>query len=208
MMKEKRATKCILYAGILLCFVLMFFFIVPQSDMFLFARDTEPTLRGAALGAYNYGNGRFLGNLIGMFLSHRFVLAFLPLALCLTAMILILSLREGKFHFEFTFWRTLICLPIAMVAIVLFQLLRELRKYPPKLSKQSVWTMEELMALTGKDRKETERIITRILEACFTVDERCILKEGASAVADGAAPAEPVEPAAEEKRDGFSRFDS
>ncbi len=130
------------------------------------------------------------------------------LSLCLTAMILILSLREGKFRFEFTFWRTLICLPIAMVAIVLFQLLRELRKYPPKLSKQSVWTMEELMALTGKDRKETERIITRILEACFTVDERCILKEGASAAADGAATAEPVEPAAEEKRDGFSRFDS
>ena len=87
MMTEKRGLKCLLYAGILLCFVLMFFFIVPQSDMFLFARDTEPTLQSAALGAYSYGNGRFLGNLAGMFLSHYFVLAFLPLSLCLTGMI-------------------------------------------------------------------------------------------------------------------------
>ena len=86
-MTEKRGLKCLLYAGILLCFVLMFFFIVPQSDMFLFARDTEPTLQSAALGAYGYGNGRFLGNLAGMFLSHYFVLAFLPLSLCLTGMI-------------------------------------------------------------------------------------------------------------------------
>ena len=87
MMKESRKIKCLLYAGILLCFVLMYFFIVPQSDIFLFARDTEPTLRSAAVGAYTYGNGRFLGNVIGMFLSHYFVLAFLPLALCLTGMI-------------------------------------------------------------------------------------------------------------------------
>lgn len=87
MMKENRKLNFILYAGILLCFVLMFFFIVPQSDMFLFARDTQPTLQSAALGAYTYGNGRFLGNIIGMYLSHYFVLAFLPLALCLTGMI-------------------------------------------------------------------------------------------------------------------------
>ena len=87
MMKESRRIKCLLYAGILLCFVLMYFFIVPQSDMFLFARDTEPTLRGAALGAYTYGNGRFLGNIAGMLIAHRFIWAFLPLALCLTGMI-------------------------------------------------------------------------------------------------------------------------
>lgn len=97
------------------------------------------------------------------------------LSLCLTAMILLLSLRGGKMHFEFTFWRTLLCLPFSVVAVILYQMLNEIRRYPPKLVKQNVWTIDELMALTGKDRQETERIITRVLEACFVVDASCIV---------------------------------
>ncbi len=97
------------------------------------------------------------------------------LSLCVTAMILLLSLRNGKLHFEFTFWRTLLCLPFSVIAVILYQMLNEIRRYPPKLVKQNVWTIDELMALTGKDRQETERIITRVLEACFVVDASCIV---------------------------------
>jgi len=140
------------------------------------------------------------------------------LSLCLTAMILILSLRDGKMHFEFTLWRTLICLPISMVAVVIFQLLRELKTYPPKLSKQAVWTIEELMALTGKGREETERIITRMLESCFVVDASCILEgeqplaapsaDAASDTEDPSVPSDASESEESAHERGFSKFDS
>ena len=61
-----------------------------------------------------------------------------------------------------------------MVAIVLIQMLREIRTYTKALLKKSTWSIEELMKLTGKDRTETERIISRVLEVSFVVDMSCI----------------------------------
>ena len=43
--------------------------------------------------------------------------------------------------------------------------------------KKHTWTIKELMELTGKDQKETENIISHVLESCFIVDEKKILKE-------------------------------
>ncbi len=91
------------------------------------------------------------------------------------AMILLLFLRDGKLVYEFTLGRTLLSFPLAMLAVILFGLLRELRTYTSKLLKKSVWTIEELMEMTGKDRKETEQIVSHVLESCFTVDMNCIL---------------------------------
>ena len=127
------------------------------------------------------------------------------LSLCLTGMILILGLHGNKLYLEFTLGRTLLSFPLAVIAVVLYQLLRELRTYPTKLLKQNVWTIEELMAITGKNRQETEQIITRVLEACFKVDAECILS-GDPGLPDkdtgGEAP-----PAEEQSHDSFSKFD-
>ena len=127
------------------------------------------------------------------------------LSICLSAMLLILSLRGGKLHFEFTLGRTLLSFPFSIFAVIFYQLLRELRVYPPKLLKQNVWTIEELMELTHKDRKETEQIITRVLEACFTVSAECILS-GDPAFPDrsGVTDTPAEEPSQEEN---FSKFD-
>jgi hypothetical protein len=89
--------------------------------------------------------------------------------------------------------------------VIFYQLLRELRVYPPKLLKQNIWTIDELMALTKKDRKETEQIITRVLEACFTVSAECILSgDPAFPEKNGASEASAEEPSYEES---FSKFD-
>ena len=121
-----------------------------------------------------------------------------------TIILLILSLRDGKLHLEFTLGRTLLSFPFAVFAVIFFQLLRELRVYPPKLLKQNVWTIEELMELTGKGRRETEQIITRVLEACFTVSAECILTgDTATSQQDGSEDAD--DDAVSEN--SFSKFD-
>ncbi len=96
------------------------------------------------------------------------------LGLITTAMMFILFWRQGHFVLEFTLGRTLISFPLAMAAIVLVQMLREIRTYTKALLKKSTWSIEELMKLTGKDRTETERIISRVLEVSFVVDMNCI----------------------------------
>ena len=97
------------------------------------------------------------------------------LSVVLIVMMLILFMRQGKIVYEFTLWRTLLSLPLAIIAIFIIELMRELRTYTSKQAEKPVWTMEELMELTGKDRKHTEQIISHVLESCFTVDARCLL---------------------------------
>ncbi len=89
-------------------------------------------------------------------------------------MMFILFWREGRFVFSFTLGRTIISFPLAMIAVILIQMLREIRTYTKQLLKKSTWTIEELMEMTGKDRKETERIISRVLEVSFVVEMSCI----------------------------------
>ena len=96
------------------------------------------------------------------------------LSIITVIMMFILFWRDGHFVLEFTLGRTLISLPLAMIAIILIQMLREIRTYTKELLKKSTWTIEELMQMTGKDRKETERIISRVLEVSFVVEMSCI----------------------------------
>ena len=86
---------------------------------------------------------------------------------------LILCMEKGVFGVYIELWRVLLCIPLIILATYPLQLLKELRLYVPKLAGKAEWNIDELMALTGKDRRETERIITRCLESAFVVDSSC-----------------------------------
>ena len=86
---------------------------------------------------------------------------------------LILCMKKGVFGVYIELWRVLLCIPLIILATYPLQLLKELRLYVPKLAGKAEWNIDELMALTGKDRRETERIITRCLESAFVVDSSC-----------------------------------
>ena len=93
------------------------------------------------------------------------------------SVVYLLFIHEGQFKIEFTPVRVLISIPLVMLAYVFRQLLNELRIYPPKLVKKHLWTIKELMEMTGKDRKETENIMNHVLESCFEVDNRNLKEE-------------------------------
>ncbi|MDO4548095.1 MAG: hypothetical protein Q4D04_08360 [Clostridia bacterium] len=95
------------------------------------------------------------------------------LGLCVALIVYLLCFHEGVFVIKLTIGRTLGSIPLIMLAMLFASLLKELRIYTRKLLKKNVWSIEELMRMTGKDRKETERIITRVLESSFIVDEAC-----------------------------------
>ena len=98
-------------------------------------------------------------------------------ALCsglMLAVFFVLTRKGGVFGFYFDLWRVLLSILLILPVTWLIQLLRELRDYPAELSRKASWTIEELMALTGQGRRETERVITRVLESCFIVDPTCI----------------------------------
>ena len=94
------------------------------------------------------------------------------LSAMMMAVLFLLFLHDGKFKLEFILWRVLIAFPLVMLCYWIRELLNELRVYPAKLMKKHVWTLKELMELTGKDEKETQKIMDRVLEACFIVDPK------------------------------------
>ena len=95
-------------------------------------------------------------------------------------MIIILGLifyHDGEFKIDFVLWRVIVCIPLIILTYWIRQLLNELRIYPTKLMKKHIWNINELMEMTGKDRKETENIMNHVLESCFVVDNKNKLKE-------------------------------
>ena len=89
----------------------------------------------------------------------------------------LLFIHDGKFEINFKLGRVLIAFPLTIIAYIFRQLLDELRKYPKLLMKKHIWTIKELMELTGKDQKETENIMSHVFESCFVIDEKNIIKE-------------------------------
>ncbi len=110
--------------------------------------------------------------------SPRFDIIFYSfiLSLLMLGLFVLLFIHDGRFAIAFTLPRVLIGIPLIMVAYLFKQLLDELRIYPEKLLTKHVWKIEELMQLTGKDRKETENIISHVLEAAFIVDDKNIIE--------------------------------
>ena len=86
------------------------------------------------------------------------------------AILYILCMKDGKFGVYFDLWRVLASIPLIILAYFVLQPLKELRTYVPLIAKKATWTIEEIMKLTGKDRRETEQIMTRVLESGFVVD--------------------------------------
>lgn len=86
-------------------------------------------------------------------------------------------MHGGKIMLYFVLWRVLLSIPILLITLLFYSLLKELSVYTPKLLKKPVWTLRELMALTKKDEQETRRIMTRVLETAFILDEGSILSE-------------------------------
>lgn len=93
----------------------------------------------------------------------------------IVALLFLLGYQDGHFGLHLTTMRTLFSIPLIVLASFLFSLLRELWVYPKKLLQKSTWTIEELMTLTQKDREQTERIMTRVLESSFVVSDDNII---------------------------------
>lgn len=93
------------------------------------------------------------------------------------AIVFILAYRKGHLALTLTPGRVLCSIPFVVVATFFYSMLEELWVYPRKLVRKNTWTMEELMSLTKKNRLQTERIITRVLESSFVVADECIINE-------------------------------
>ena len=89
--KRIRTTRCIEYAVVFFGFFMMFFFAVPQSDIFLFAHATDGSFASALQYSVNIGNGRLLGNITGVYFSSHFALVGLITAATLTLLVLLLN---------------------------------------------------------------------------------------------------------------------
>ena len=108
------------------------------------------------------------------FKSPRFDILFYSalLSAMMLAVIWLIFIHDGKFKIDFVLWRVLICIPLVMLCYWVKELLDELRIYPSKLMKKHIWTLKELMELTGKDEKDTKRIMDHVFESCFIVDQK------------------------------------
>lgn len=106
--------------------------------------------------------------------SPRFDIIFYSSILSLLVIVIayLILIHDGKFEVRFDLWRVLICIPLIILSYIFKQLLDELRVYPKKLMEKHIWTIDELMKLTNKDRKETENIMNHVLESCFIVDNK------------------------------------
>ena len=92
------------------------------------------------------------------------------LSALMAAILFLIFLHDGKIKIDFVLWRVLIAIPLVMLSYWIKELLDELRIYPAKLMKKHIWTLKELMEMTGKDEKETKRIMSHVFESCFEVD--------------------------------------
>jgi len=106
--------------------------------------------------------------------SPRFDIIFYSSILSLLVIVVayLILIHDGKFEVRFDLWRVLICIHLIILSYIFKQLLDELRVYPKKLMEKHIWTIDELMKLTNKDRKETENIMNHVLESCFIVDNK------------------------------------
>ena len=96
------------------------------------------------------------------------------LSVLMLSVIYLIFIHDGQFKIDFTLWRVLVSIPLVILAYWVKELLEELRIYPAKLMKKHIWTIKELMELTGKDREQTEKIMSHVFESCFKVDQKNI----------------------------------
>lgn len=91
-------------------------------------------------------------------------------------LVALICVHDGKFEVKFVLWRVIVCIPVFILTTFVKQMLNEIRIYPKFLKEKHIWTLSELMKITGKDAKSTKEIMTRVLESCYNVDPKCIKK--------------------------------
>lgn len=98
------------------------------------------------------------------------------LSILVVVILALICIHDGEFRIEFVLWRVIVCIPLMVLTYFFKQLLDELRIYPRQLNKKHIWTIDELMKLTKKNRQETENIMNHVLESAFYVDDKCVKK--------------------------------
>lgn len=92
MLKNNTARTLAAYALVFLGFLLMFIFLLPSCDVFVFNHGTDGSLASAVDYSMNYGNGRFLGNFLAVVFSHSFVFAGIFEAIILSVLVISLNI--------------------------------------------------------------------------------------------------------------------
>ncbi len=84
--KEMNKSKSVILSSVIIFigFAISYMFTYPQYDVLLFTRDFKGDIHSVLSEALYYGNGRFLGNVLGFYFSHHFTAAIFATAFFLT----------------------------------------------------------------------------------------------------------------------------
>ncbi|HAS37168.1 MAG TPA: hypothetical protein DCS04_00875, partial [Ruminococcaceae bacterium] len=101
--RSSAISSTIQYLLVFLGFALSYTFTYPQYDVLIFTRDFSGNFVNVLREALYYGNGRFLGNVLGFYFSHHFTAAIFVTAFFLTVTVLLAVLLffggDGKYIF-------------------------------------------------------------------------------------------------------------
>lgn len=87
--RSSAVSSTIQYLLVFLGFALSYTFTYPQYDVLIFTRDFSGNFLNVLREALYYGNGRFLGNVLGFYFSHHFTAAIFVTAFFLTVTVLL-----------------------------------------------------------------------------------------------------------------------
>lgn len=85
--KKSVILSSVQYIIVFIGFALSYMFTYPQYDVLLFTRDFKGDIVSVLREALYYGNGRFLGNVLGFYFSHHFTAAIFVSAFFLTLIV-------------------------------------------------------------------------------------------------------------------------
>lgn len=71
--KSSAILQALLYLTVFVGFAVSYLFAYPQYDVMIFSRDVGNSIADAVGESLYYGNGRFLGNVLGFYFSNHFV---------------------------------------------------------------------------------------------------------------------------------------
>ena len=71
--KSSAILQALLYLTVSVGFAVSYLFAYPQYDVMIFSRDVGNSIADAVRESLYYGNGRFLGNVLGFYFSNHFV---------------------------------------------------------------------------------------------------------------------------------------
>lgn len=97
--KNDAPSKLIFYSFVFVCLLIATFFTRPKIDEYIFSVSTEFDIKDIWNYCLNYGNGRLLGNVICVSISHLYYIRFLFISL----FVLVLAILINQFIFNGNF---------------------------------------------------------------------------------------------------------